>query len=186
MIHPDKCKHERAQEAFQTLVAAFNQAKDPAFKDKYADVIAEARERVKQRRQKENKKRAKVGKDPLELEGREFEQDVMRECETMQEGDKVKNEYAEKTRAANEQRLKQGMKRARANNRDEEKLKKQWEKGRDTRVAGWQQFVKNVESREFKSGSMGHVGQVSAADIHHRRQERNWHDERKANETKFS
>jgi len=36
LIHPDKCKHPKARDAFQLLGDAFNQLKDPSVKEKYA------------------------------------------------------------------------------------------------------------------------------------------------------
>merc|ERR1719409_885580 len=46
MIHPDKCQHDLASEAFQILAKAYNDMKDPGYKDKHSDVIKEARRRV--------------------------------------------------------------------------------------------------------------------------------------------
>ena len=51
LIHPDKCKHEKAADAFQILADAFAKVKDPATKDKYSGVIDSARERVRARHQ---------------------------------------------------------------------------------------------------------------------------------------
>merc|ERR1719421_2216294 len=47
LIHPDKCKHESASEAFQILAKAYQEMKDPMYKDKHSDVISEARSRVR-------------------------------------------------------------------------------------------------------------------------------------------
>merc|ERR1719420_1968343 len=76
LIHPDKCKHEKAADAFQVLADAFQQVKDPAMKEKYSAVIDSARERVTARRKAENLKLAKQKKDPLEMEGKDFDDEV--------------------------------------------------------------------------------------------------------------
>ena len=34
LIHPDKCKLDRAAEAFQVVVKAYNDTKDPNYNDK--------------------------------------------------------------------------------------------------------------------------------------------------------
>lgn len=180
MIHPDKCKHANAHDAFQVLAKAYKELKDPAAREKYQDVIKEARAKVTSRRAKENKKRSRVGKDPLEMEGKEYEEEVTKECDRLlhgDEGDQDKSEYAMKTREANEKRMNAKVKTAKGANREWDKQKRDWEKTRDHRVAGWQQFVDNVSTKKFKSGSMAHIGQVGAADIHHMREERSWHDD---------
>merc|ERR1719482_313509 len=100
LIHPDKCKHEKAADAFQILADAFAKVKDPATKDKYSGVIDSARERVLERRKAENAKLKKAKKDPLELEGQDFEM-----CEQMLSGSTEKADYATRTRMANEARL---------------------------------------------------------------------------------
>merc|ERR1712118_511014 len=82
------------------------QLKDPSVKEKYAGVIERARERVKTERTKENIALKKAGKDPLDLEGKDFEQAVMAMCEDMLSGNNEKADYAERTRQTNEARLK--------------------------------------------------------------------------------
>merc|ERR1711972_784681 len=86
LIHPDKCKLDGAAEAFQILVKAYNDTKDPNYKDKYKDVIQQAKQRVRKAHEKENKDRVKQGEDPLDMEGNEFDQEVLRECERMTGG----------------------------------------------------------------------------------------------------
>merc|ERR1719361_1608905 len=81
LIHPDKCKLEKASEAFQVLVKAYNDTKDPNYQDKYKDVLLQAKDRVRKRREKENQVRAKQGEDPLDLDGNDFDQEVLKECE---------------------------------------------------------------------------------------------------------
>jgi len=65
LIHPDKCKHEKAAEAFQVLAKAYADTKDPAYQDKYKDVVLEAKANVRKRIEKENKEREKKGASHL-------------------------------------------------------------------------------------------------------------------------
>ena len=160
LIHPDKCKHEKAHDAFQLLAKAYNDCKDPSQKEKYKEVIEQARARVEKRVAKENKKRAKKGEDLLAEEGKDFEQDVMKECDKILKGDVEVSEYAIKTREANEKRLREGAKKNKVAAKQENKQQKEWDKNRNKRVAGWQTFLGNVSSKKFKDGSMAHIGQV--------------------------
>merc|ERR1712136_245997 len=133
LIHPDKCKHEKAAEAFQLLAKAYADTKDPNYKDKYKDVVVQAREKE----QKEHK-----------------------------------NEVLE----ANLKRMAAAAKEAKQRRREEEQEKRSWERQRDKRVAGWQIFMNNVESKKFKTASWAKVGAVVSADRHHTREERTSQD----------
>merc|ERR1719420_1076670 len=163
LIHPDKCKHEKAADAFQILADAFAKVKDPATKDKYSGVIDSARERVLERRKAENVKLKKAKKDPLELEGQDFEREVFEVCEQMLSGTTEKADYATRTRMANEARLRQT---AEGNMR-----KRKWEKTRDDRVLGWRSFLNGVEAGDTKTKTWGKVGAVAAGNKHHKREE---------------
>merc|ERR1719277_331717 len=66
---------------------------------------------------------------------------------------------------------------AKKKRREEAIEKKQWDKQRDKRVAGWQTFMNNVESKKFKTGHI--VGKVGAADTHFRREQRKDDDDEK-------
>merc|ERR1712066_541010 len=66
---------------------------------------------------------------------------------------------------------------ARDARREETKEKRHWDKQRDKRVAGWQTFMNNVESKKFKTGHI--VGKVGAADTHFRREQRKDDDDEK-------
>merc|ERR1711953_1006538 len=72
-----------ASEAFQLLAKAYADTKDPNYQDKYKDIVGKAKENVKKARAEENKARAKRGEDPLEMEGHDFDQEVLKECERM-------------------------------------------------------------------------------------------------------
>uniref|UniRef100_A0A7S4SBZ5 J domain-containing protein n=1 Tax=Alexandrium monilatum TaxID=311494 RepID=A0A7S4SBZ5_9DINO len=172
LIHPDKCKLEKASEAFQVLVKAYNDTKDPNYQDKYKDVIGHAKDRVKKKREKENADRAKRGEDPLDMEGNEFDQEVLRECERMTTETTEAATYSNSVMEANMKRHEQMMKEAKAKRREEDAEKRKFEKNRDKRAAGWQVFLDRCESKKFKSQSWSKVGQVGAADVHHRREER--------------
>lgn len=172
MIHPDKCKHEKAQEAFQVLSKAYNDLKDPSYKDKYIDIIDAARKRVKERREKENLQRKAKGEPPLDLMGGEFEEEAMRECDIMMNESNEKGEYANKVREANEEHLKQTAQQQKHEKNCFDTNQQKWARGRDKRVAGWQVFMRNVKDKTFQTQSWQQVGKIGAADAHHKKEER--------------
>mmetsp|Transcript_10450 Transcript_10450/g.11682 ORF Transcript_10450/g.11682 Transcript_10450/m.11682 type:complete len:250 (-) Transcript_10450:77-826(-) len=172
LIHPDKCKMEKASEAFQVLVKAYNDTKDPNYQDKYKDIIGQAKERVRKQREKDNQERAKRGQDPLEMEGNDFDREVLQECEKMTTQTTEAATYSSTVLEANMKRQELMIKEARKGRREEDAEKRKFEKNRDKRAAGWQIFLDRCESKKFKSQSWSKVGQVGAADAHHKREGR--------------
>eukprot|EP00448_Togula_jolla_P007413 CAMPEP_0170603044 /NCGR_PEP_ID=MMETSP0224-20130122/18709_1 /TAXON_ID=285029 /ORGANISM="Togula jolla, Strain CCCM 725" /LENGTH=289 /DNA_ID=CAMNT_0010927913 /DNA_START=74 /DNA_END=940 /DNA_ORIENTATION=- len=172
LIHPDKCKLEKASEAFQLLSKAYADTKDPGYNDKFKDVFSDAKKRVRERREKENVAREKRGEDPLETQGNEFDREVLQECENMTTQSVEHVEYTNSVMEANMKRQALQAKEAAQKRREEEKEKKKWERHRDKRVAGWQVFMQNVESKKIKTDTWMPVGKVGAADDHHHREER--------------
>jgi len=170
LIHPDKCKLEGASEAFQILVKAYADAKDPAQQDKYKDVWNEAKAAVRKRIEKENKDREKRGEDPVDTQGSAFDQEVLRECERMTTVSTEEKAERNSVYEANLKRMEEMQAEARKKRKEEAIEKRQWDKQRDKRVAGWQIFMQNVESKKMKVGHA--VGKVGIADIHHKKEQR--------------
>lgn len=171
LVHPDKCKHEQAHDAFQKVAKAYEELKDPTYKEKYIDVIDKAKAAVKASREEENKRR-KDGEDPLEMEGPDFDRAVVAECDRMLNVTVEKATYAETVRSKNEARMEALQKERKKRERTEMTDKKKWEVNRDKRVAGWQIFRNNVEQKRFKNMSSGRIGALGAADRFHQREER--------------
>lgn len=169
LIHPDKCRDEAKKEAysdaFQILAKAFNDLKDPAAKEKYTEVIEEAKTRVTRRRTLESARLNKAGEDALELEGREFDDEVMKMCDKMLTEDVEKVEYSAKTLKANEDRIRGGAGNRLDAKAEENMKKRKWEKTRDSRVLGWRSFLHNVDKKDFKTKTHGKVGVVGAGNM---------------------
>merc|ERR1719453_2417925 len=75
-------------------------------------------------------------------------------------------------------RMEEGQLEAKKKRREEAIEKRKWDKQRDKRVAGWQTFMNNVDSKKMKTGHL--VGRVGAADVHHHREERKDDDKGKS------
>lgn len=172
LIHPDKCKLDGASEAFQVLSKAYAQTKDVNYVDKYIDIVGPARTRVRKRREAENVKREKKGEDPLPTEGNEFDREVLEECEAMTTVGKEDREERNAVLEANLKRHSDMRRDAGKSKREEENTKKKWDKNRDKRVAGWQIFMNNVETKKFRTETWGKVGHVGAGNAMFRQEER--------------
>ena len=61
LIHPDKCRHERASDAFHLLEQAYKTLMDHEKRRIYQRVMREAKERVEYERKKENQRRLALG-----------------------------------------------------------------------------------------------------------------------------
>lgn len=65
LVHPDKCKHEKAKEAFHVLDKAYKTLMDVDKRRTYQRVMREARESVEASRKKENDRRLLLDLPPL-------------------------------------------------------------------------------------------------------------------------
>lgn len=178
LIHPDKCKLEKASEAFQVLTKAYNDSKDSNYQDKYKDVFVEAKANVRRKIEKENKEREKRGEDPVDTQGSAFDQEVLLECERMTSDTQEQAAHKNEVYEANLKRMEEMQRESRAKRKEEAIEKKQWDRQRDKRVAGWQIFMNKVETKKMKTGHV--VGKVGAADMHFKREERKEEDPGKA------
>jgi DnaJ family protein C protein 8 len=154
LVHPDKCKNPRANEAFHVLKKALDDLLDPNYSDKYKDLLPEARKRVFERRLAENPGRMKRGEDPLELEGTEFDRAVLEECEAILKHEEEEKAYADRVRQSNEERIEESRKKRIAERDAERKRHKQWERTREHRVAGWRSFQDNIDSGNVKTATV--------------------------------
>lgn len=144
LVHPDKCKLEKAAEAFQVIVKAYNDTKDPNYQDKYADVIIEAKKRVRKEREKQNESREKRGEDPLPTDGGEFDRAVWEECERMTSAATESAELANSVAEANKKRYEEQARERRERKKAEQKELREWERNKV--------FMQNVQSKKFKAG----------------------------------
>ena len=94
MVHPDKCKHERAPDAFHMVENAYKMLEDPEKRRIYQRIMREAKERVEIEREKENKKRLAEGKEPLPNDT--FNIDVQTMCQKLFDQIEENKKYFEK------------------------------------------------------------------------------------------
>ena len=98
LVHPDKCRHEKASDAFHLLEQAYKTLMDPEKRRIYQRVMREAKERVEHERKKENSRRLAAGKDALPEET--FNSDVQDMCKKLFEEIEERKQHFERLDSA--------------------------------------------------------------------------------------
>lgn len=141
LIHPDKCQHDGAADAFHLLTTAYNELLKPEYRSKYAEVIREARDQVLKVRQAVNKKKKDEGKtDFLPTDDDAIRADVIVTCDKIIKERETRLSYAEETRRRNAERDEQQKVAEEAEQYRKEIAHKKWVEERDTRVDNWRGF----------------------------------------------
>ncbi|PRW44555.1 J domain-containing spf31 [Chlorella sorokiniana] len=166
MVHPDKCKHPRAKDAFEVIGAAQKAILDEEQRKKLDFLLDHAKEEVK----KEWKKAAK-GDAATRLaalmneEGKQGVEAAYEQTEEFHEAWRLKARdvlaRAEWRRRKLTKRIEEEETRAKAEYKEEReaakaqaKHEKKWEKTRDERVGSWRDFVAGKAAKKQKTGGL--------------------------------
>ncbi|XP_074584547.1 J domain-containing protein spf31-like [Curcuma longa] len=161
LVHPDKCKHPQAKEAFAALAKAQQLLLDPPEREYLLSQIGTAKQELKLKRKKELKRdnaskiKAMVdeGKSEQQYEqSEEFKQQLklkVREVLTEQEWRRRKMAM----RISEEEgRLKKDEEETKEMWKRKREHEEQWEETRDRRVSSWRDFM--------KTGKKGKKGEI--------------------------
>ncbi|VTZ81388.1 uncharacterized protein PY17X_1407400 [Plasmodium yoelii] len=155
LIHPDKCKLEKANEAFHILNTAYEDLKRDDIKEQYKSVYEVAKKNIVKKLNLKKKKNdineyLNIEEEEYEIT-KEIQQLINEECEVLLKKQKEKFEYAQKCKLANlkyvqekeEERLREELKKE-----EEQKL---WAERRDERVNSWKSYKnENIKNeKEF-------------------------------------
>ncbi|XP_008782274.1 J domain-containing protein spf31-like [Phoenix dactylifera] len=151
LVHPDKCKHPQAKEAFSALAKAQQLLLDPQEREYLLTQINAAKEELRMRRKKQLKKDSASKIKALVDEGKceqqfeqseEFQQQLkmkVREILTQQEWRRRKMQM----RISEEEgRLKKDEEETKEMWKRKREHEEQWEETRDQRVSSWRDFMK--------------------------------------------
>ncbi|XP_078164208.1 chaperone DnaJ-domain superfamily protein [Carex rostrata] len=161
LVHPDKCKHPQAKEAFGALAKAQQLLLDPQERGYILDQVNAAKEELRAKRKKEMKKdnasRIKAAVD----EGKYEEQYERSEEFQVQLKMKVHEILTEKEWRRRKMQMRISEEEGRLK-KDEEETKEmwkrkreheeKWEETRETRVSSWRDFM--------KTGKKGRKGEI--------------------------
>eukprot|EP01071_Lankesteria_metandrocarpae_P012166 Lankesteria_metandrocarpae@DN5541_c0_g1_i1.p1 len=154
LIHPDKCSHEKADEAFDILNKAYEELQNPEFQIKYRKVLDHAKKLVVKARKAENANRKRRKEELLAEDEKELTAEITDKCEQILKEQEELRAYAERTRGANERR-EQDQEDARIEEeKKENEDRKLWYDTQNRRVEGWRGFQHDVTSRGGKFGGV--------------------------------
>ncbi|XP_072974081.1 J domain-containing protein spf31 [Typha angustifolia] len=161
LVHPDKCKHPQAKEAFGALAKAQQLLLDPQEREYLLNQINAAKEELRAKRKKELKKdnaskiKAQVDEGKYEQQyerSEEFQQQLktkVREILTDQEWRRRKMQM----RISEEEgRLKKDEEETKEMWKRKREHEEKWEETRDQRVSSWRDFM--------KTGKKGKKGEI--------------------------
>ncbi|PIN00636.1 putative molecular chaperone (DnaJ superfamily) [Handroanthus impetiginosus] len=161
LVHPDKCKHPQAKEAFGALAKAQQILLDPQERDYLLNQVNAAKEELRAKRKKQLKKDTATKLKSLVDEGK-YEQDYERSEEFQQQ---LKLKVRELLTEQEWRRRKMQMRISEEEGRlkkDEEETKEmwkrkreheeQWEGTREQRVSSWRDFMKG--GKKVKKGEL--------------------------------
>lgn len=148
LVHPDKCKHEKAFDAFHLLEQAHKTLLDPEKRRIYQRVMREAKERVEYERKKENKRRTDLGQEILPTDS--INSEVQDMCKKLFEEIEERKQHFDRLDQAYKRKKHHETEKSKA---QEDVLKedlKAWEENRDKRVESWRTFNTHKEKKEKK------------------------------------
>ncbi|RLN17407.1 hypothetical protein C2845_PM02G31020 [Panicum miliaceum] len=161
LVHPDKCKHPQAQEAFAALAKAQQLLLDPQERGYILDQVTAAKEELRAKRKKELKKDSASKIKSLVDEGK-YEEQFERSDEFQQQLIiKVREILTEKEWRRRKMQMRISEEEGRLK-KDEEETKEmwkrkreheeKWEETRDQRVSSWRDFM--------NTGKKGRKGEI--------------------------
>ncbi|RLN41024.1 hypothetical protein C2845_PM01G09990 [Panicum miliaceum] len=161
LVHPDKCKHPQAQEAFAALAKAQQLLLDPQERGYILGQVTAAKEELRAKRKKELKKDSASKIKSLVDEGK-YEEQFERSDEFQQQLIiKVREILTEKEWRRKKMQMRISEEEGRLK-KDEEETKEmwkrkreheeKWEETRDQRVSSWRDFM--------KTGKKGRKGEI--------------------------
>lgn len=152
LIHPDKFKHEKAQDAFNVLLNAFNDIQQAESKEKYKKVYDEAKKVVFKRYKARPDATTLdlIAAGVLDSDLQKIEHEIQKECDDMLQKQQERREYAEKCMRANMEYEKQMAAEQMEMEKQQVQHQVEWDKTRDMRVTSWRDFQGKVSTKDFK------------------------------------
>ncbi|XP_071732435.1 J domain-containing protein spf31-like [Rutidosis leptorrhynchoides] len=161
LVHPDKCKHPKAKEAFGALAKAQQLLLDPQEREYLVNQVNAAREELRAKRKKQLKKDTASKLKSLVDEGK-YEQEY-------EKSDEFQNELKLKVRqiltdqewrrrkmqmriSEEEGRLKKDEEESKEMWKRKREHEEQWEGTRENRVSSWRDFMKG--GKKVKKGEL--------------------------------
>ncbi|XP_021892657.1 dnaJ homolog subfamily C member 8 [Carica papaya] len=161
MVHPDKCKHPQAKEAFGALAKAQQLLLDQQERDYLLSQVNAAKEELRAKRKKQLKKDAASKLKSLVDEGKyeqqyeqseEFQQEVKKKVQELLTEQEWRRRKMQMRISEEEGRLKRDEEEQKEMWKRKREHEEQWEGTREQRVSSWRDFMKS--GKKAKKGEM--------------------------------
>jgi len=143
-LHPDKCKHFKAQDAFACLNQAYKNLQDEPAKKRFVQIATHARKQMTE----DWTKQKKPASGPL------FEYELKLKTQKIIVDLDQEETKAEEMRMKNERRVKEYVIKERENVKKDEVKEEEWESKRETRVEGWRAFQATGKKRKASGATL--------------------------------
>ncbi|EEA05432.1 DnaJ domain-containing protein [Cryptosporidium muris RN66] len=161
LIHPDKCSHKSAREAFDILNRGYEELQKSESRLKYKQVWKQAEEIVLRERKKQMKlmrkkqRKGLISREEIEMEEQskstnELQKEIIDMCEKILKEYEEKREYSERCKAANEQFERQRLEEIHNEEKRRCIQRKLWSASMDERVGNWREYKRAVEKGTIK------------------------------------
>lgn len=158
LIHPDKCSHKRAKEAFEVANAAYKMIQNEEEMNFTRAAVEQAKEIVLAERAKEVQRdhalstlhRLREGEEEKWKHSDEFHYRWKIQAQKVLTNMEWKKRRFGKRIREEEERVRKDEEEEKEKARDAQKQQKTWEERREERVGGWRQFMKTKEAKKKK------------------------------------
>lgn len=147
IVHPDKCRHEKAADAFRLVKKAYDNLTNSKYKDEYSDIYERAKENVRRRASHEGSHTNDGSSEhTLPAPGSaQFSRLVIEECKRIRELQVNEQAARDKVAARNKAYLAELAAKRRKDHQDRMKEVNDFNRDIDKRTHTWRQFQsKNV------------------------------------------
>jgi len=141
IVHPDKCNHPRAEEAFHALKKALKLLENEENRKRYSELMDKAEARVLEEWNANGSMDVHRDQESFRLEVQKMTQRLIIELE-------LQCQRADEMRLANERFEKDIKQRAETERKRRDEEETLWEEGRTFRVESWRSFVEKSRSQK--------------------------------------
>jgi len=140
-VHPDKCKHEKAVDAFASLNKALKLLENEDQRNQYSEISKQGEIQVSEEWLKMGRKRKSGDERDYKYDCQKMSQKLILDIE-------FRMKRADEMKMANERREKEDKMKAHDEAIKEAEAEKTWEEGRSKRVNEWRKFVKGKKQKQ--------------------------------------
>lgn len=142
LVHPDRCSHAQANEAFDRVKRAYEEVLKPENRGRYKAVVDEARERIKSRSGVSGGN-GRSGRERSGM-GEENREELIKACIEIVKEREERLTYAENVKKRNAQFEEKSKRSEESETQKRQAERTSWTEEREQRAAGWRECRDNI------------------------------------------